>query len=72
LEIVDNGSLFQSRAWGQLVRRSPEGEVWLFRLADPLPPPPGPPNPISARVLRRPDPARRLEVRLVAEAPAPS
>jgi hypothetical protein len=71
LEVVDNVTLLQSRGWGRLVRRTPEGAEWLFRLPDPLPPPPGQPNPISARVLRTPDPGRRLELRLVSEAPAP-
>lgn len=70
LEVVDSATLFQSRAWGQLVRRSSQGDEWLFRLSDPVPRPPGPSNPISARVLRTPDPSRRLELRLVAEAPA--
>lgn len=71
LEVLDRGTLLQSRAWGRLSRRTPAGEEWLFVILDPVPAPSGPVNPISARVLRTPDPSRRLELRLVAEAPTP-
>jgi hypothetical protein len=71
LEVVDTTTLLQSRAWGNLVRRTTDGAEWVFRLLDPVAVPPGPRNEISARVLRTPDPNRKLELRLVAEAQAP-
>jgi len=71
LEVVDTATLLQSRAWGTLVRRTSDGAEWVFRLLDPVAVPPGQPNAISARVLRTPDPNRKLDLRLVAEAPAP-
>jgi hypothetical protein len=70
LEVIDTATLFQSRGWGRLVRRTAEGGEWLFRLPDPVQPPPGRSNPISARVLAAPDATRKLELHLVSAAPA--
>jgi hypothetical protein len=69
LEVAEENTLLTERAWGHLLRRTPEGTDWQFVLPDPAPPPlPGERNPVSARLNIQQPASRTFTLRLVGDA----